>query len=173
MSQVETESRARPYCYPTQNDQAIGKLRLGWRDYPVLVCGYSWAGYTIEVNNSLARKLSLGREAKLTHQGSTYEVSCLSRVVVRKNLVQIELQREDNHAERNKLIRRNKTAARATISLNQRDPVLSFATWVFIIMMLMILPGWGESLGTTQYFTEGFKSVFMNVCDAAKCLCGG
>ncbi len=167
---LETLEREKPFCFQTPTEQSQGMLTLGRRNFQVIVCQYSWAGYTIEVTDKLAKRLHLGKIGKLSHQGSTYTIKCASRERLERNRVQVELERQDDEADRRRFMRRTKVNASATLSLNPRDPVLTISTISFIVLMLMISPGWGDSWGTSRYFTNGISSVFKGVFDTMRAL---
>jgi hypothetical protein len=169
---LNTQERENAFSFPTENEQSQGMLTLGRRKYPVVVARYSWAGYTIEVTEKLAKLLQQGRIGRLNHQGSTYAIKCASRERLEKNRVQVELERQDDEADRRRFMRRTKTKSSPTISLNQRDPILTLSTIAFVVLMLLIAPGWGERWGTSQYFTTGISSVFTGICDAARSIFG-
>ncbi len=142
---VETQAKEKPFCFQTPAEQALGLLRIGRRSFSVEVSGYSWAGYTIHVPPKTAQRLRSGTTGRLSHAGSTYEVSCGSQEQLDGKVVQVELLRElDPEEVRRQKRKRAAVHAPAAHTLSQRDPVLSFATWMFLIMLLMILPGWGE-----------------------------
>lgn len=170
---VEAQAKEKPFCFQTPAEQALGLLRIGRRKFHVEVSGYSWAGYTIHVPAKIAKRLRLGLAGKLSHAGSTYEITCSTQERIDDQRVRVELRRELDPEEARRLRKKRSVAyAPATHSLNQRDPVLSFATWLFLIMILMVMPGWGEAWGTSAYFSEGVRAVFVNVCDACKSLAG-
>ena len=169
---IQTQEREKAFCFQTKNEQSQGTLTLGRRKYPVVVSRYSWAGYTIEVTDKLAKLLPHEKVGRLNHQGSTYAIKCASRERLEKNRVQVELERQDDEADRRRFMRRTKSKASATLSLNQRDPVLTLSTIAFIVLMLLIMPGWGDSWGTSRYFTDGIASIVKGIGDAAHSLAG-
>jgi hypothetical protein len=167
---LETQEREKAFCFQTPTEQSEGTLTLGRRSFQVVVSQYSWAGYTIEVTDQLAKQLPIGKLGKLSHQGSTYAIKCASRERLTKNRVQVELERQDDEADRRRFMRRTKVQTSPTLSLNPRDPVMTVSTITFIVLMMMISPGWGERWGTSRYFTEGIATVFKGVFDTMRSL---
>jgi len=168
----ETQDRAKAYSFGLNADQSIGFLRVGWRNFKVAVTQYSWSGYTIVVRPTIGRELWTGRLATLEYQGSSYKVSCLDSRSLDDGAVEIHLQLDDSEAKRSTPPKKKRCATGPSIHLNQRDPILRIATWVCLLMLLMILPGWGEKWGTSSYLSQSFHSVFVNACDAVQGIFG-
>jgi len=168
----DNQDRAKAYSFDLNANPLTGSLRFGWCNFQALVTEYSWSGYTIVVSPSIARKLRKGRQGTLEFQGSSYKVSCLDSKSLDKKSVEVHLLL--NASESTPLVpkKKKRCAASASLNLNQRDPVLGTATCLGLLMLLLILPGWGEGWGTSAYLSEGFRSVFVNACDACKGLFG-
>jgi hypothetical protein len=169
---AETLTQEKAYNFAIQADQGHGKVKVGRREFPVSIKRFSWAGYTIETSESFAKRLPPGQSANLTHQGNVYAVSCVSRERLEKGVVNIELRREDDEADRRRNKRNSSARAPKAFSLNQRDPVLGFAALMFVIVMFFMLPGWGGNWGTSDYLTKGVHALFTAVVDACKSIVG-
>ena len=166
----EIQDRAKAYSFELQANQSVGVLRIGWKRFNVSVTQYSWSGYTIVVWPAVARRLTAGRNGILEFQGSSYKVSCSNSQSLEDGTVAVHLELDATESTPVRNSKKKRGAAASSISLNQRDPVLGTASWICLLMLLMILPGWGEGWGTSAYLSEGFRSVFVSVCDACKCV---
>jgi hypothetical protein len=170
---VESESKVKAFIFDAIQEQSGGQLVVRGRTFKVGVSGFSWEGYNVHLPTKMAKRLRCGLSGKFTYAGIVYNVSCGNQQAIGNGLVQVHLRRErDDEEIRRDKNRKFRAFVPATHSLNQRDPVLGFATGVFFVVMLLVLPGWGEASGSSEFFTEGFRTVFVNVCDACKCLAG-
>ncbi len=165
--------RAKAYSFDLNANPSTGSLRIGWRKFKAVVTEYSWSGYTIVVTSTIARKLRKGRHGTLEFQGSNYKVSCADSKSLDNKSVEVHLQLDASESAPSVPKKKKRCAAATSLNLNQRDPVLGIATWICLLMLLLILPGWGEGWGTSDYLSEGFRSVFLNACDACKGILGG
>jgi hypothetical protein len=156
---TEVTLKPKPFEFLTDHEHAFGVLLVGWKKLPVTVLSYSWAGYTLEVNYKTSKLLERSRSAQLMHQGSKYDVSFVAKERRDKNLYCVQLTREEDKTIQSKLNRRRKIATSPTLALNQRDPILRIAFIFFVILMLLMMPGWGERWGTSNYFLETVASI--------------
>ncbi len=168
----DNQDRTQAYSFDLNANRSTGWLRFGWHKFQAFVTEYSWSGYTVVVSPSIARKLRKGRHGTLEFQGSNYKVSCLDSKSLDKKTVEVHLLLDASESAPVQSTKKKRCAAASTLNLNQRDPVLGIATWVGLILVLLILPGWGEGWGTSDYLSDGFRTVFFNTCDACKCIFG-
>jgi hypothetical protein len=168
----ETQDRAKAYSFGLNADQATGLLRMGWRKFKVSVTQYSWSGYTIVVRPNIGRQLQTGKRATLEYQGSSYQVNCLDSRMLEDGSMEIHLKLDESEAKQSAAPKKKPYIIGTSIRLNQRDPILGIATWICLLMLLMILPGWGERWGTSSYLSDGFRSVFINARDAFRSILG-
>ena len=168
----DTQDRAKAYSFDLQANLSKATLLIGWKKLKVSVTQYSWSGYTIVVSSAIARILTTGRHATLEFQGSSYKVTCLDSQSLEDGNVAIQLQLVESEVNSPSTKKKKRSAAKASVHLNQKDPILGIASWICFLMLLLILPGWGEGWGTSTYLSDGFQSVFLNTCNACKCILG-
>ena len=168
----ETQDRLKAYSFDLEPEQVPCRMRIGRKKLLVQVTQYSWSGYSIAVPKSQWKLFALGKRGTLEFQGNTHKVRFLNRVLQDDGAVIVELERIDDALKSSISARKKRNVAGAGIRLNQGDSVLSIASCFGLVLILLILPGWGEGWGTSSYLTDGIKSVMMNGCDACRCLLG-
>ncbi len=168
----ETQDRAKAYSFGLQASQASACLRIGWHKLKVSVTEYSWSGYTVVVQKRAARKLREGREWTLEYQGSDYRVNCLGSRPLSDGKVEVHLQLDQSATTPSSTSKKKPWTAATSVRLNHRDPLLGLASGIGLVVMLLILPGWGDEWGTSACLTNGFRTAFDNAFDACMCIFG-
>ncbi len=168
----ETQDRLKAYSFDIEPEQAPCRMRIGRKKLLVQVTQYSWSGYTIGVPKSQWRLFALGKRGTLEFQGNTHKVIFLNRVLQDDGSIFVELERMDDVLKSSISGRKKRNVAGASIRLNQGDSVLSIASCFGLVLILLILPGWGEGWGTSSYLTDGIKTFVAGGCDACRCLLG-
>ena len=168
----ETQDRLKAYSFDMEPEQAPCRMRIGHKKLLVQVTQYSWSGYTIAVPKSQSKLFALGKRGTIEFQGNTHKVSFLNRTLLEDKTVVVELERIDDATKASISARKKRTVAGASIRLNQGDSVLSIASCFGLVLILLILPGWGDGWGTSSYISEGIKTVVAGGCDACRSLLG-
>jgi len=168
----ETLDRVNAYSFDLQADQAASCLRIGRKRLKVQVTQFSWSGYTISAPRSAARMLGLGRQGILEFQGDSYRVCCMGRDLQEDGSLSLQLQRIDDATKSSVATRKKRNKAGGSHRLSQGDSVLSLASCLGLVLILLILPGWGDGWGTSTYLSEGIKTFFSGGFNACRCVFG-
>jgi hypothetical protein len=145
------------YSFSIDAADAFAVLRVGRRTFRVQVADLSWAGFTVSVPKKWASRFKAGTSGTLSHQGTKHPISILGSTHFEDGTVHVSLARQD---ENPRLPRTSYGSAKSGPSnVNQGDPVLTVASGLCILLLILALPGWGDSWGTSYYFTDGLNSI--------------
>ena len=148
---------ASAYSFSIDAADAFATLRLGQRKFRVRVTDFSWAGFTVSVPKKWARKFKAGASGTLSHQGSNHPVLVLETSPSGQGDICVSLTRQDCEPQTRRAgYGPSKSISR---SVNQADPVLTVASELCILMLILAMPGWGDSWGTSYYFTDGLNTI--------------
>jgi hypothetical protein len=148
---------ATAYSFSIDASQACAVLRIGRRTFRVQVADFSWAGFTVSVPKKWARRFKAGSSGTLSHQGTKHPISVLGVAPSADGHVHVSLARQDgNPLPQQTCYGPSKAAPR---SVNQGDPVLTVASGLCILLLVLAMPGWGDAWGTSYYFTDGLNSI--------------
>ncbi len=169
----ETQDRSQAYSFDLNANPSVAAIRLGWQKFKAIVTEYSWSGYTVVVSPATARKMQNGRQGTLEFQGSNYKVRCSGSQQIDKKSVEVHLQLDASESAPPAPKKKKGCAASSTVNLNQRDPILGIAAGFGLVVILAMMPGWGDGWGTSSYVSAGFHAVFVSIHDVFNGLLGG
>jgi hypothetical protein len=173
MTMSDSRDRVQAYSFDLNATPSVAAVRLGWHRFKAIVTEYSWSGYTIIVSPSIARKMQKGKHGTLEFQGSNYKVCCLESQQIDKTSTKVQLLLDASESAPQIPKKKKRCAASTTLNLSQRDPIFGVAAGFGIVIVLAMLPGWGDGWGTSSYVSEGFRAIFMSVYDVCIGLLGG
>ncbi len=154
----ETNDRSTPYQIRMPSHQAAAKLRIGRRELLVQVRDVSWADITVALPASVARKFGNGRSVTLTHQGETLKSKICARHVGTDGETLLVLRQVHGELASSKMTKTHQHPDRIRPVSEQRvnsDPLLTIVLMVGGLVAIMIMPGWGDELGTSSTLTDG------------------
>jgi hypothetical protein len=155
---------ATAYSFPIDSANAFATLRLGRRRYRVEVADFSWAGFTVSAPKKWSKRFKSGVSGTLSHQGSVHPISVTEVSISSDNQIRVSLARQDGVPQtRRSAYGPSKSISR---SVNQADPVLTVASGLCILLLVLAMPGWGDSWGTSYYFTDGVNTIGQAFYDA-------
>ncbi len=148
---------ATAYSFSIDAAEAFAVLRVGRRSFRVQVADFSWAGFTVSVPKKWSRCFKAGTPGTLSHQGTKHPISILGTTTSAEGNVHVSLARSDGNP---KPQRNSYGSSKATPrNVNQGDPTLTAASGLCILLLILAMPGWGDSWGTSYYFTDGLNSI--------------
>jgi len=127
------------------------KLIFWGYEIPIEILSISRDEFSFIVSCSSADKIQTGKKYRLQHRGDEWEVECLGHealddvrhVVVVKRL-----------KDRTRYENVGNWWSQIFKSHQKADPIIVFALAVGFIVSYLLLPGWGEDLGTTRPITD-------------------
>lgn len=166
MSQT-TIDRAQPYLIRLPARQSAGELHIGWRSYPVTVLDISWQAITVALPSSAIRRVKLHSKAIVWHQGNQYPAVVSKPCQKENGVATLSLMISDTDDPRLKKIQRAMRRGDATCG-EQRlnaDPVVVAVALIGCLVAFLVMPGWGESLGTSTTVTEAITGLLTELAD--------
>ena len=162
---------ATAYSFSIDAADALAILRVGRRAFRVKVSEFSWAGFTVSAPKKWAKRFQAGTSGTLTHQGSSHPISILGTAMSEEGGVHVSLARQDG----NPMPQRTGYSHAKSVSrnVNQGDPVLTVASGLCILLLILAMPGWGDSWGTSYYFTDGLQSIGLAIHQVFRSFRGG
>jgi len=153
----EENHLASAYSFSIASEDAFAVLRLGGKKLKVQVTDFSWAGFTITASTKLGKKFKVGTSGTLNHQGSQHQVIVVRTSRSGSGDLLVSLSRLESRANlRQSSYGTSKSQPR---TVTQTDPFFMPAVGVCLILLVLALPGWGDSWGTSHYFSDGLSSV--------------
>ncbi len=160
----ETIDRSQPYHIRIPSDQSSAELHVGWRSYHVSVRETSWADISLTLPASRAKLLKLKAECKLYHQGSTWRAYIAEIVNSPDGMASVTLIRAEEVEAASKPKRDRRMGAKPPTEHRMASDPLILAIGVFgFLAAMLILPGWGDELGTSEPLTTGIVDFLKNV----------
>ena len=141
------DDRAKPYNIRIPANQMAAELHLGWRSYAASVRQLSWAGAVVSVTPAAAEAFRRRRVGRLVHQNTAWEAVIESEQMAGGNEILLTLQRvESSHSETAKYTE----SVPAAQHWLHTDPLFAGLILFALLASMLIMPGWGEELGTSQ-----------------------
>ncbi len=156
--------------FPIPMGQEEGQIKLGRRNYPVKMSSCSRLGCNFRVSKDVAKKLRIGQLAILTFQQSQQAVVCKSWENTDEDTVEMEVRWDDGAFQGDLSYRRPTVNATKPHALRAGDPYFGLAIAIFLAILLLVLPGWGEELGTSESIAKGCEALVRHTVDAFKAL---
>ncbi len=160
-----TVDRAQPYPIKLPSQQAAGELHVGWRSYPVQVIDISWQAVTVAIPPKASKRIRLNSHATVWYQGNAWR-SIADKPCRRESgqtLLQLTLADQTDP----RLLRMKRASkANTTICGEQNvnsDPLVIAVLIIGVIIAFLIMPGWGDELGTSQTIPTAFQEFFKAV----------
>lgn len=154
---VEQKRFTTAYSFSIDAADASALLRVGRRTFPVQVANFSWAGFTVSAPRKWASRFKAGTSGTLSHQGTKHKISILGPTHFEDGIVHVSLARQDGNPQPHRTS--YGSAKSVSRNVNQGDPVLTVALGLCILLLILAMPGWGDSWGTSRYFTDGLNSI--------------
>jgi hypothetical protein len=148
---------ATAYSFSIDAADAYAVLRVGRTTFRVQVADFSWAGFTVSVPKKWARRFKAGTSGTLSHQGTKHPISILGTTSSADGNVHVSLARRDGNPHPQRTVYGPSKATPR--SVNQGDPTLTVASGLCVLLLILAMPGWGDSWGTSYYFTDGLNSI--------------
>jgi hypothetical protein len=156
--------------FPIPMGQEEGQIKLGRRNYPVKMSSCSRLGCNFRASKDVAKKLKIGQQAILTFQQSQQAVVCKSWENMDEDTVEMEVRWGDGAFQEDFSYRRPTVTAPKPHALRVGDPYFGLAIAIFLAILLLVLPGWGEDLGTSESIAKGCEALVRHTVDAFKAL---
>jgi hypothetical protein len=157
---------AHQFLIPMNEDD--GQIKLGRRNYPVKMSSCSRLGCNLRVSPVLAKKLKIGQQAILTYQQTQQVIVCKSWENIDADTVEMEFRWDEEAFQENVSYRPPAAAPPHTVALRTKDPYFGLAIGIFIAILLLVLPGWGEDLGTSESIAKGCEAIVRHTVDTFK-----
>ena len=166
MSQT-TIDRAQPYPIRLPARQSAGELHIGWRSYPVTVLDISWQAINVALPKSAIRRVKLHRRVTVWHQGNQYQAVASQPCQKENGVTTLSLTISDVDDPRLKKIQRAMRSCDTKCG-EQRihtDPVVVAVALIGCLVAFLVMPGWGESLGTSTTVTEALTGFMTGIAE--------
>ncbi|MCY2973929.1 MAG: hypothetical protein NTW52_04585 [Planctomycetota bacterium] len=148
---------ATAYSFSVDAADAYAVLRVGRTTFRVQLVDFSWAGFTISAPKKWARRFKKGTSGTLSHQGTKHSISILGTAASADGNIHVSLARADGKPQPKRTIYGpSKVRPRG---VQQGDAILTAASGLCILLLVLAMPGWGDSWGTSYYFTDGVNSI--------------
>ena len=158
--------RTKPYECPIGVEQSDALLKVRGKMRPVKVVSYSRETFTVEVSQRTLKSFRNGASTKFQYSGENWDVRISGKTLDHSGRPTLRLERLSENSP-------IKVPGSVLSSLfgnkgtDLSDPVVPVYLTIMLIIALLVLPGWGEELGTSDLIIsfvragiESFQSVF-------------
>lgn len=140
--------RSQPYVLSIPAEMAAAELHIGWRSFPVELQSVSWAELTVLASPRVAKLSQQRRRMSLYSCNGIAPVAFSTSAPAAGGHRLLRLRRTDSC--------QGSTSIRPTLPLRSQSSLLSDPYTAMILLLaaaslLLILPGWGEAWGTSQW----------------------
>ena len=133
-------------------------LRLGWHRFPVDVVVMSRESFTVRVPAKIAKRVTVGIEARLFYQDMLWSVLCTDKWIGKSKLVDLEFKQLAELTEP-KISIGFGGKCKATPAY-KHDNTISVATAIALIITILIMPAWGGQWGTSDAICSVVQATF-------------
>ena len=150
------QDRTFAYSFQLPASQTRGRLRVGSRKIAVKVQSKSWQEIKLLTTAKIARKAITKGRCSLEHQGIVCQAIASSQLTVGEGQVCLTL---TITSEPSNLSRRIKRITNSSAKSHQQritgDPMSTICLLAGSLLILLVMPGWGDELGTSDLLTDG------------------
>lgn len=140
------------------------KVVLGWRSVQVQVLELSRDAFTLRVSHRVAKQMRGGKHFRLDYRGESSLIACQTVLEENEAGVTLEVIRLQD-------VTRQSVESASILSggllgnrkVTPTDPTLPVGVVLGIVLILLITPGWGDDLGTSQYLSDVFSMVAQSI----------
>jgi hypothetical protein len=146
--------RTQPYAIRLPTSQSSGEMRVGWRSYKVQVVDISWQSITVSLPSSIASRLRLNSVATVWHQGTSWRTTINHPTRGENGTTSLSLSLMECDSQVHKLKKNFDRAVACGETRVGTDPLVFGIALFSLIVAAMVLPGFGDEMGTSDMMTK-------------------
>jgi hypothetical protein len=136
-----------------------GWIKLGVRRHLIEVIEVSRDSFTARLSLSLARRIKIGKEFRLYHQGMLWAVQAKQKWPHEGEGVEVEFEQlSELIAPKVKKVARQKS--QMSSAGNSSDLTLISTILAVILLAALLMPSWGGKWGTSQFISDSVNAVY-------------
>lgn len=136
-----------------------GWIKLGVRRHLIEVVEVSRDSFTARLSLSLARRIKIGKEFRLYHQGMLWAVQAKQKWPHEGEGVEVEFEQlSELIAPKVKKVARQKS--QMSTAGNSSDLTLISTILAVVLLAALLMPAWGGKWGTSQFISDSANAVY-------------
>jgi hypothetical protein len=140
-------------------EMSKGKLLFWFSELKIEVLSLSRDEFSFVIPKSKSEKIHLGKNYRLQYRGEEWEVECVDQAAFDDSRNVVVVRRL--HDKTRYSTKQGNVWVQLFGSTGRRaDPMLIFPMMIGFTLVFLLLPGWGEDLGTTQPITQTVQTIY-------------
>ena len=157
------EDRTTAFRCNVAPEYSEAKVVIGWKTCDVRVCEVARDSFTLIVPKSLLKKTRQGSKFELRYRDEAWIVQCTSQEIAPEGFYQIHAQRLQDLTKMEYRSSFFWWLGSNQVEVRHRDPILPVGIIAAFLLIVLIMPGLGDDLGTSSFLSDFFGSAARTV----------
>lgn len=159
------EDRASAFRCSVSPENSHAKVRIGRRNWDVRVCELSRECFTLIIPKAMVRYAPQGAKIQVFYRDEIWLVQAASHELTADEHQLLQVNRLQDLTKMEYRSNPWWWLGSGNVEVRSKDPMLPVGVIAGVLLVLMIMPGFGDDLGTTSFVTDAIANAVETIGD--------